>query len=76
MYNSVLAALEAFALKANEADELTRFICQRGRALLLGTADKSCSKFSHVVQITNVEVLKRLHLLPVHLPSFVFFLSL
>jgi len=65
VYNSLISALEAFVLTDKEYDKLTMFICQRSRGLLLGKAHtKHDGKHS---QLSNVQVLRKVRLLPVHL---------
>ena len=67
MYNTLISALEAFALSPNEADKLTTFVCARTRALMAGkahTVDKYSEKHN---SMTNVQVLQHYKFLPVHL---------
>jgi len=68
--NTLIAALDAFCLSDSEQDRLTSFICKRARALLLGKAHttfKSDDGSEKHNSSTNVEVLRKCKLLPVHL---------
>ena len=65
VYNTLLSGLEAFILSDPELDRLTKFICSRCRALLLG---KAHSKINNThTSLSNSTVLKKTAILPVHL---------
>jgi hypothetical protein len=66
VYNTLLSGLEAFVLSNSELDKLTKFICSRCRALLLGKAHSKIDQNTHT-SLSNHIVVKKTGILPVHL---------
>ena len=66
VYNALLSGTEAFVFTDAEYDKLNNFVFSRCRALLLGKAHSKDSNNKHT-SISNVQVMKKVGILPVHL---------